>query len=259
MFRISCPKLPSESCTNLSLGWWIRDLALDSRSAKTSKKLCCFFQAEDGIRDYKVTGVQACALPISPVAQPDPDVADELPWIVDGRIQLVAHPGGDAEHFGVAHGLVLELGEARPPLDEDHGDEIRQAELRGVPVPRRLLRRQWFPETIHRSGRGAASDVRDLVGPESVELAEAERAVHVRVRDRAAGVGLEREPFELPLAAEAGKELPQAPRIEAAREGAIEAVLALKDRLRPRKAGLREQSRDDARVSRPSGVEPLGP
>src|SRR5256885_1930654 len=27
-----------------------------------------FFQAEDGIRDYKVTGVQTCALPIWPVA-----------------------------------------------------------------------------------------------------------------------------------------------------------------------------------------------
>src|SRR5688500_20184844 len=27
-----------------------------------------FFQAEDGIRDYKVTGVQTCALPISCVA-----------------------------------------------------------------------------------------------------------------------------------------------------------------------------------------------
>src|SRR2546426_4316887 len=27
-----------------------------------------FFQAEDGIRDYKVTGVQTCALPISPDA-----------------------------------------------------------------------------------------------------------------------------------------------------------------------------------------------
>src|SRR5256885_4639782 len=26
-----------------------------------------FFQAEDGIRDYKVTGVQTCALPILPV------------------------------------------------------------------------------------------------------------------------------------------------------------------------------------------------
>src|SRR2546426_317047 len=27
-----------------------------------------FFQAEDGIRDYKVTGVQTCALPISHAA-----------------------------------------------------------------------------------------------------------------------------------------------------------------------------------------------
>src|SRR5256885_4930698 len=27
-----------------------------------------FFQAEDGIRDYKVTGVQTCALPISEIA-----------------------------------------------------------------------------------------------------------------------------------------------------------------------------------------------
>src|SRR5256885_881327 len=29
-----------------------------------------FFQAEDGIRDYKVTGVQTCALPIFKVEQP---------------------------------------------------------------------------------------------------------------------------------------------------------------------------------------------
>src|SRR5215467_15220937 len=29
-----------------------------------------FFQAEDGIRDYKVTGVQTCALPISRRGQP---------------------------------------------------------------------------------------------------------------------------------------------------------------------------------------------
>src|SRR5256885_15863235 len=28
-----------------------------------------FFQAEDGIRDYKVTGVQTCALPICPHAR----------------------------------------------------------------------------------------------------------------------------------------------------------------------------------------------
>src|SRR5256885_7544592 len=29
------------------------------------RSLYFFFQAEDGIRDYKVTGVQTCALPIS--------------------------------------------------------------------------------------------------------------------------------------------------------------------------------------------------
>src|SRR5438046_9777502 len=40
-----------------------------------------FFQAEDGIRDWSVTGVQTCALPISPVLNisktdaPDPVVA----------------------------------------------------------------------------------------------------------------------------------------------------------------------------------------
>src|SRR2546430_10506796 len=35
----------------------------------TGQELCCvffFFQAEDGIRDLTVTGVQTCALPISP-------------------------------------------------------------------------------------------------------------------------------------------------------------------------------------------------
>src|SRR5256885_7358598 len=35
---------------------------------ETPRRLVCdsffFFQAEDGIRDYKVTGVQTCALPI---------------------------------------------------------------------------------------------------------------------------------------------------------------------------------------------------
>src|SRR5256885_12103456 len=37
-------------------GWWVGGTAqvVD----------CFFFQAEDGIRDYKVTGVQTCALPI---------------------------------------------------------------------------------------------------------------------------------------------------------------------------------------------------
>src|SRR5215467_15889605 len=33
--------------------------------ARAAAFIIFFFQAEDGIRDYKVTGVQTCALPIS--------------------------------------------------------------------------------------------------------------------------------------------------------------------------------------------------
>src|SRR5256885_4412212 len=47
--------------------------------------LCCFFfffQAEDGIRDYKVTGVQTCALPIY-VGEVAPQLAEWLPLLGD--------------------------------------------------------------------------------------------------------------------------------------------------------------------------------
>src|SRR2546426_3118477 len=37
-----------------------------------------FFQAEDGIRDYKVTGVQTCALPISDKSAPAARVKTDL-------------------------------------------------------------------------------------------------------------------------------------------------------------------------------------
>src|SRR5256885_3565628 len=50
------------SCANLCLTPFCKILMLLHGS-----ELFCFFffQAEDGIRDYKVTGVQTCALPIS--------------------------------------------------------------------------------------------------------------------------------------------------------------------------------------------------
>src|SRR5918996_3148624 len=57
-----------------------------------------FFQAEDGIRDYKVTGVQTCALPISgstsgggqhPGSQGDDLLRTQLPTAVTlGRTAL---------------------------------------------------------------------------------------------------------------------------------------------------------------------------
>src|SRR5256885_4689517 len=37
----------------------------ESQSSRIGLGYFFFFQAEDGIRDYKVTGVQTCALPIS--------------------------------------------------------------------------------------------------------------------------------------------------------------------------------------------------
>src|SRR5688500_4040920 len=40
--------------------------------------MCFFFQAEDGIRDYKVTGVQTCALPIS--VHNDGEVYGAIGW-----------------------------------------------------------------------------------------------------------------------------------------------------------------------------------
>src|SRR2546429_2458523 len=39
--------------------------AQDPESVTTFDRICFFFQAEDGIRDVAVTGVQTCALPIS--------------------------------------------------------------------------------------------------------------------------------------------------------------------------------------------------
>src|SRR5256885_12357928 len=38
---------------------------VETRTLRAGAEFCFFFfQAEDGIRDYKVTGVQTCALPI---------------------------------------------------------------------------------------------------------------------------------------------------------------------------------------------------
>src|SRR2546426_5525535 len=71
-----------------------------------------FFQAEDGIRDYKVTGVQTCALPISCQRKPVPlEVAVRHP------------PQGAVGHHGYRVG---ERGERCEPPEA----------LRNVPSPR---------------------------------------------------------------------------------------------------------------------------
>ena len=81
-----------------------------------------FFQAEDGIRDRLVTGVQTCALPISEVA-----LVDGADVVADRAVVAVAAPvgpqarrqvdaGGDLvgreAEVGEAHGLVVQIGRA---------------------------------------------------------------------------------------------------------------------------------------------------
>src|SRR2546426_7206856 len=80
-----------------------------------------FFQAEDGIRDYKVTGVQTCALPISGVAF-DQILAAAYP---DGRLATL-HGAGRAgcERLGaVERWLAERSGGWRPRLHAEGGFE----------------------------------------------------------------------------------------------------------------------------------------
>src|SRR5688572_31987502 len=48
------------------------ELKIRPRALSHSFRFFFFFQAEDGIRDLTVTGVQTCALPISRKVHPDP-------------------------------------------------------------------------------------------------------------------------------------------------------------------------------------------
>src|SRR5690606_39839214 len=52
-----------------------------------------FFQAEDGIRDFHVTGVQTCALPIFITNDTRlPNAINRYAHLVDGQIEVVDSP-----------------------------------------------------------------------------------------------------------------------------------------------------------------------
>src|SRR5205823_10342888 len=79
-------------------------------------KLIFFFQAEDGIRDKLVTGVQTCALPIYRRVQqvciwtPDKDLAQcvsgDRVVQVDRKSRKVRNAAGVREKFGVEPALI---------------------------------------------------------------------------------------------------------------------------------------------------------
>src|SRR2546427_7789080 len=88
-----------------------------------------FFQAEDGIRDLTVTGVQTCALPIWWLC-PVPEVADHLDVIGHFRDRakpprhtdwLTTGSGFDAEHFEALRSEERRVGkECRSRWSPDH-------------------------------------------------------------------------------------------------------------------------------------------
>src|SRR5256885_667194 len=80
-----------------------------------------FFQAEDGIRDSKVTGVQTCALPISLLPEPAPTAPQRLvpfPRVhvseVTGLLDhLLTRPDGKGPVFELAEDLGVDRSEER--------------------------------------------------------------------------------------------------------------------------------------------------
>src|SRR5258706_2142621 len=110
--------------------------------------MCCFFfQAEDGIRDWSVTGVQTCALPISEGAviraaaagvknhQRPQRVTVEIVWRVE---EALVHLRDEGQLIEVLDGFALlvadDLSRSTAPDQTVHGGEIRPARLRGQPI-----------------------------------------------------------------------------------------------------------------------------
>src|SRR5690606_40127330 len=78
------------------------------------ERACFFFQAEDGIRDFHVTGVQTCALPISRLVGVRPRLVAE---VAKGRPKSV----GDGNTFQATAAVVISRFQTRtlkslPPL-----------------------------------------------------------------------------------------------------------------------------------------------
>src|SRR5256886_12736644 len=87
----------------MAVRWWVED--------------CFFFQAEDGIRDLTVTGVQTCALPISIAAIGLPGVLKTRRLGYDGKGQAVIRTAADARRAWSALGAAPLLYEEWIPFD----------------------------------------------------------------------------------------------------------------------------------------------
>src|SRR5205085_6693914 len=95
-----------------------------------------FFQAEDGIRDLTVTGVQTCALPISGVIfARDEAVAPDVVWVGADRLHSVLWDDGKLH---AAPDLMVEV------LSPGQANEERDRELKLDVYSRRGVREYWI-------------------------------------------------------------------------------------------------------------------
>src|SRR5205807_2310123 len=130
------------------------NLLYDLSRLNPVRDLCYFFffQAEDGIRDYKVTGVQTCALPISSNIVISVHchndlglaVANSLEAIRAGAGQVECTVNGIGERAGNAalEEIVMALKHRQADFDADTGVRTEEiiptssmlVEITGVPV-----------------------------------------------------------------------------------------------------------------------------
>src|SRR3989454_7367987 len=105
-----------------------------------------FFQAEDGIRDYKVTGVQTCALPISSesLKRWQPTLSTSVPGGVLGHLSMPSGTPSPSESRGqpfastVAPGGVLghwSIPSATPSTSESTGHPLASTWAPGGELP----------------------------------------------------------------------------------------------------------------------------
>src|SRR5688500_20318705 len=97
-----------------------------------------FFQAEDGIRGYKVTGVQTCALPISPTLTPAAIDATALPCDAAGSSSRSSKQGSVAL-FALVH---LERPRSRERSEERRVGKECEARQAGARETERTERRR---------------------------------------------------------------------------------------------------------------------
>src|SRR5256885_13255934 len=117
-----------------------------------------FFQAEDGIRDYKVTGVQTCALPISYFGA-EYGFHESFP-IYSGGLGVLAgdycKAASDERANFVAVGLLYEQGYFTQTVDNDgvQQAEYRERDPRDLPVePVRNAAGEWLKVAVRITGR----------------------------------------------------------------------------------------------------------